>query len=217
MINRYIEHTNLKPTAKECDIFYLCNEAINYKFRGVCVYPHYSLVVNKHRSIDYKDLKISVVIGFPHGQQSTNIKLREAEIFYADELDVVINHMDFKDQRYAKILTELSEIVKMSKPVKVIVEECYYEEEELVTLWKIVRDSGAEYIKTSTGFAKSGATINTVKLWKRCGNDLKIKAAGGIRDYETALKFVETGADLIGTSHGVKIMKGEKDANTILH
>lgn len=197
-----IDHTNLKPNATHDDIFKLCEEARRFHFRGVCILPFYVPYVSKH------DLKVSTVIDFPFGCASQ--KVIEAENCVnegADELDVVWNQAAFANIKYLQVLKELISIVKLGIPVKVIVEECNLNNDGLRLAHNIVNDSGAFCIKTSTGYGRHGASLNTVRLWKSLDSDLKIKASGGIHTREQAVLLLDAGADIIGTSHGVEIME----------
>lgn len=209
-MNEFVDHTCLRPNATIDDIIDLCKEANKYNFRAVCVAPTYAYVARKH----YKGIIVTVV-GFPTGAYITDVKIEEARraIEYgATEFDVVWDLGAFKSNRLLYTMGSLSYIVKEVAPikVKVIVEEYYLNKEEKETAWKIVRDSGAWGIKTSTGFAPYGATISTVKQWKALGDDLKIKAAGGIRTLNQVKSFIDAGADIIGTSHGVQIHANSK-------
>jgi deoxyribose-phosphate aldolase len=196
-----IDHTALKPTTTRLDIERLCQECVEYGFRGVCVPPCYVL------NCDPK-VNVSTVIGFPLGNNYKSIKVKEAaNAVYdgANELDVVWNLGRFLNKEYLHVLEELASIVKEVAPVhvKVIVEEAYIPEDLLTVAYFIVRDSGAWAIKTCTGYAGS-ARESTIRLWKSLG-DLKIKAAGGIRTLSDYNKMIGAGADIIGTSSGVGI------------
>ena len=216
-MNKYIDHTNLKPYATTRDIIVLCEEALYYNFRAVCVHPSWVSLAAK--ALENTDIKIAAVIGFPLGANCSIFKLAEAiDVIKkgANEIDMVWNLGLFKDGKYLKVRDEIAKIVELDVPVKVIVETCYLNTDELGKAYQIVRDSGADCIKTSTGFGPEGAEYSIVELWKSLG-DLRIKAAGSIKSYDSAKKFIEVGADYLGTSHGVAIMQGEKDANSKLH
>ncbi len=210
-IAKYIDHTNLKPYATFKDIEKLCKEAIEYGFYGVCVNPFY---VSFAKSL-LKDtsIKVSSVIGFPLGANLLKTKLLEATLACqdgADELDIVWNISAFKSKDYSYVESELKTIVQYTEKCthKIIVETAYLNHDEKVIAVKIVKNSGAEFIKTSTGFAPKGATVEDVKLFKSlAGEQLKVKASGGIRDYKTALAMIKAGADRIGTSHGLNIIR----------
>ena len=218
MIAQHIDHTNLKATARTGDIAILCGEAIEYDFRAVCVNPQYV-----HVAKQCSDIKIATVIGFPLGANHYAVKVYESQIAAndgANELDVVWNLGLFKDQKYLAVMKELQSIVDTVHPmgvlVKVIVETCYLDYAEIDKAWQIVKDSGAFCIKTSTGLGTEGAKYADIKTWADLGN-LKIKASGGIKNYAQARNFVEMGADILGTSHGIHIVQGEKDADSELH
>lgn len=212
----HIDHTNLKPTATAEDIHKLCDEAIAHKFRGVCVHPCYVNLVSNW--LFDTDIKVVAVVGFPLGANTTTVKVTEAKYAIndgADEIDVVWDLGSFKAGDYIRTLVQLSKIVAVVKNrrgcmLKVIVETCYLDLAEIKKAFQIVLDSGADCIKTSTGFGSSGAELRIVselvelREQKQCV--LKIKAAGGIRDYQTALQFISRGADIIGTSHSARIM-----------
>jgi len=217
-MNKYIDHTNLKPYATTRDIIVLCEEALYYNFRAVCVHPSWVSLAAK--ALENTDIKIAAVIGFPLGANCSIFKLAEAiDVIKkgANEIDMVWNLGLFKDGKYLKVRDEITKIVELNVPVKVIVETCYLDSDELSKAYQIVRDSGAFCIKTSTGFGPKGAEYSTVKFWKTFLGGLKIKAAGNIRSYDSAKKFIEVGADFLGTSQGIAIMRGEKDANSKLH
>ena len=219
MIAQHIDHTNLKATARTGDIAILCGEAIEYDFRAVCVNPQYV-----HVAKQCSDIKIATVIGFPLGANHYAVKVYESQIAAndgANELDVVWNLGLFKDQKYLAVMKELQSIVDTVHPmgvlVKVIVETCYLDYAETCSAWQIVKDSGAYGIKIVTGFRPEGAAKSAaIKIWADLGN-LKIKASGGIKNYAQARNFVEMGADILGTSHGIHIVQGEKDADSELH
>lgn len=212
-IAEYIDYTNLKPTATTDDIVKLCAEAKKYKFRAVCVNPCWvNLAKNQ---LANSDVKIVTVVGFPLGVNCTLTKANEAVTAIsrgADEIDVVWNLGWFKESKYLAIVEEITKIVDLAYYsgvlVKVIVETCYLTKGEIFKAHQIVKDSGAWCIKTSTGFGTRGAEAAIIEIWKNLG-DLKIKAAGGIKDFVTAREFVAVGADIIGTSHGVDIVEEE--------
>jgi len=213
-IAKYIDHSNLKPYATYKDIEKLCQEAIQYSFYSVCVNPFFVKFVKQ--ILKGTDIKVCSVIGFPLGANTLKTKLTEAtNACYegAEELDIVWNIGAFKSGDYSYVEEELKTIVSYTENCihKIIVETAYLTHDEKVVAIKLVKNSGAEFIKTSTGFAPSGAKIEDVKLFKQLsGETLKVKAAGGIRDYKTAIKMIKAGADRIGTSHGVEIIKTKK-------
>ncbi|RMA96081.1 deoxyribose-phosphate aldolase [Hydrogenothermus marinus] len=209
-IAKYIDHTNLKPFASKDDIKKLCNEAIKYNFYGVCVNPYYVPFVKEY--LKESDIKIITVIGFPLGANKLKTKLIEAKNAQndgADELDIVWNLSAFKSKEYNYVLDELKTVIDYTKELihKVIVETAYLTKEEKIKAVEIVIESGADFIKTSTGFAKEGAKIEDIKLFKKLAKDkIKIKASGGIRTYQDAIAFIKAGADRIGTSSSVNII-----------
>lgn len=211
-VNDYIDHSNLKPYATFEDIEILCKEAVLHKFHAVCVNPCY--VKYAKALLKGSGVKVCAVVGFPLGANSPKTKLVEASTAVsdgADELDIVWNIGFFKSGDYDFVENELKTIVSYTQGVihKIIVETAYLTGEEKKKAVEIVINSGAEYIKTSTGFAPKGADIEDIKIWKKIAGDrIKIKAAGGIRDYQTAVEMIKAGADRIGTSHGVEIVKG---------
>ncbi len=214
-IAQNIDHTNLKATATSGDIIKLCGEAEYQSFRAVCVNPQYVHLVKQ--CLVNPDIKVATVIGFPLGANHLAVKVYESQIAAnegANELDVVWNLGLFKDQKYLAVMKELQSIVdivhSMGVLVKVIVETCYLNYAETCSAWQIVKDSGAYCIKTSTGFGPEGAVYYIVARWKELGN-LKIKASGDIKSYAQAKNFIEVGADILGTSHGIHIVQGEKD------
>jgi len=205
-MNDKIDHTLLKSMATSNDIFRLCQECDEYGFRGVCVPPTY--VKQASQLLKYSYYQIATVIGFPLGFHRSAVKIKEAEIALtegATELDVVWDLGAFLSKEYLRVTTELARIVNLGVTTKVIVESGYLTNEQLKIAHSIVKDSGAQYIKTSTGYSP-GADIQTVKLWKKLGG-LKIKASGGISTLVTAQEFINNGADIIGTSHGASISK----------
>ena len=214
-LNRYIEHTNLKPDATKAEITTLLEEAKRYNFVGVCVNPSYVQFAKEY--LKDSDIKVVTVIGFPLGQTTTEAKMLETiDVVEKEvhEIDMVINVAKLKDNDDEYILNEIQKVKFVSKgrPLKVIIETDLLTKEEIVKACKLCIQSGADYVKTSTGFVKNGvgAKAEDVKLMYDTVKDagLKVKASGGIRDKETALKMIEAGASRIGTSSGVKICGG---------
>ena len=211
-LNAYIDHTLLKATANESDIIKLCKEAIKYDFFSVCVNSCY--VVLAKQQLQNTPVKICSVVGFPLGAMSTKAKETETEQAIndgADEIDMVINIGLLKSEKFDAVLQDIKTVKKSvsNKTLKVILETCYLEDFEVIKASELAIQAGADYIKTSTGFGTGGATIHDVKLMKsvidNCGT--KIKASGGIRDLETALKYINLGVERIGTSSGTKIIE----------
>lgn len=203
-ISKLIDYTNLKPTATEKDIIKLCREAIRYNFYCVCVSPIY---VKLCKSIlKNTDVKVCSVVGFPLGNSTTNTKVFEAQEIIkngADEIDMVINISALKSADFRSVYEDIKAVRRVTKGkiLKVIIETCYLTNEEKIKVAKIVKKAKADFIKTSTGFGTYGAKVSDVKLIKSVvSNEVGIKAAGGIKDKETALKMLKAGATRIGTS-----------------
>lgn len=212
-INKILEkcdHTLLSQTAKKEEIFALIDDAIKYKTASVCIPPCF---VKDAKEYANGKIKICTVIGFPNGYNETSVKVFETKTAVdngADEIDMVINIGKLKDKDYDYILTEIKEIKKAcsDKLLKVIIETCLLTDEEKVKMCEIVSKSGAEYIKTSTGFSKNGATIQDVKLMvNSVNNGVLVKAAGGISSIKDAEDFINIGASRLGTSRVVKAVK----------
>ncbi len=212
-IAKYIDHTNLKPYATYEDIKRLCDEAIKYGFYGICVNPFF--VSYAKDILKDTDIKVITVIGFPLGANKLKTKLIEAKSAQddgADELDIMWNLSAFKSGNYDYVLEELKTIIEYTKPLvhKVIIETAYLRLKEKFKAVEILIEAGADFLKTSTGFAPEGAKLEDIRLFKEISKGkLKIKASGGIRDLNTALKMIEFGADRIGTSHSVSIINGK--------
>lgn len=215
-IARYIDHTNLRAYATREDIIKLCREAREYGFYAVCVNPYRVKLAKKE--LEGSGVKVASVIGFPLGATPTEVKVFEAEKALedgADELDMVINIGALKDGDHEYVKRDIAAVAEVAHDkgalVKVIIETCYLTDEEKEMACRLAMEAGADFVKTSTGFGSGGATVEDVKLMRRVvGNRLGVKAAGGIRDYETALAMIEAGANRIGASKGVKIVKGVK-------
>ena len=202
-IAAYIDHTLLKPTATWQQIEALCNEAIEYKTASVCIPLNYIARVKEKYG---DDLKIATVIGFPLGYETTAAKAEETATALddgADEIDMVINITDVKNSDYDLVKEEIASLKAIcgDKILKVIVETCYLTTEEKINMCRIVTEAGADYIKTSTGFGTAGATLEDVKLFKEhIGENVKIKAAGGIRTREDMIAYIKEGVSRIGCS-----------------
>lgn len=213
-IYAHIDHTLLKPFSTWEDIEKLCDEAVEYKTASVCVPQSYIERINKK----YGDkLAICTVIGFPLGYNLTESKIVEAKkaIEYgASEIDMVVNISDVKNGDYEKVEEEIRAIKEAvgERILKVIIETCYLTKEEKIAMCKAVTNAGADYIKTSTGFGTDGARMEDVILFKEhIGENVKIKAAGGVRTKEDLIAFIEAGCDRIGTSSAIKMLKGEEN------
>ena len=208
-LNKYIDHTLLKPEASEEQILKLCDEALEYDFYSVCVNSCYvPLAVEK---LAGSDVKVAAVAGFPLGAMSTSSKVfeaREAVEAGASEIDMVINVGALKEGRYEYVLHEIAALVDVCPCLKVIIETCLLTDEEIVKACELAAAAGADFVKTSTGFSTGGATPEDVALMRRVvGDKAKIKASGGIKTLADAKKFIELGADRLGCSAGVQIMK----------
>lgn len=207
-IMKYVDHTLLSPVATLEQIDKLCLEAIKYNAASVCIPQSYVEYVAKN----YKNLKITTVIGFPLGYNIKESKILEAKKSIdngADEIDMVINITDLKNRNYDKIENEIRDIKKVlgDNVLKVIIETCYLTEDEKIKMCELVSSSGADFIKTSTGFGTGGATIEDVELFnKHISDNVKIKAAGGIRTKDDMIKFIELGCSRLGTSSAIKIL-----------
>lgn len=211
-ITSIIDHTLLKPEATKEMIEKLCSEAKEYNFFSVCVNPYY--VKTAKEELEGSNVKIATVIGFPLGSTPKEVKAFEASEAIkngADELDMVINIGALKDGDYTTVEEDIKAVVNEATDkalVKVIIETCLLDDEEKKKACEIARAAGADFVKTSTGFSTGGATVEDVKLMREVvGEDLGVKASGGIRDYETAKKMVEAGASRIGASSSIEIAK----------
>ena len=204
---QYLEHTLLKPEATVADIIQLCEEAKKYQLGGVCINPCY--VALARHLLSGMGVKVITVIGFPLGATYPEVKELEAKMAadnHADEIDMVMNISAFKTGDYQAVENEIKRVVAAAAPslVKVIIETALLTDEEKRKACQLVIAGGAQFVKTSTGFAKSGATVSDVRLLKEesAGSGIGIKAAGGIRDAATAKAMLEAGATRIGTSVG---------------
>ena len=214
-LNQFIDHTLLKPTATPEDIENLCKEAIAHQFIAVCIPPSYL----KHAKSVLKDsnVELATVIGFPLGAMTTNAKVFEAKDALAngaDEIDMVINIGMLKGGEANYVENEIAEIKKAigSKILKVIIETCYLTDAEKEAACEAALNAKADFVKTSTGFGTGGATFEDVKLMKRiAGDKMQIKASGGIKDRETAIKYLELGVSRLGTSSGIKLVTSEEN------
>lgn len=215
-ILKKVDHTVLGQASTWDDIRSLCDDGIKYNCASVCIAPSF---VKRAKEYVGEKLRICTVIGFPNGYNTTAVKCFETEDAVrngADEIDMVINIGMLKEKRYEDILEEIKAIKKScgGKLLKVIIETCLLTDDEKKKMCEIVSLSGAEYIKTSTGFSTGGATKEDVKLFaENVAPHLKIKAAGGISSIQDAEDFINLGAQRLGTSRIVKIVKNEKAEN----
>ncbi|WP_224490627.1 deoxyribose-phosphate aldolase [Robertkochia flava] len=209
-ISSYIDHTLLDPLATGKAIESLCEEAMIYSFHSVCV--HGCHVQQCRELLRDSEVVVCAVVGFPLGAGSTTAKVREAEdaiAHGASEIDMVINQGWVKENEYHKILQEVHFVKDVigGAVLKVIIETANLTKEEIVNCARTVVEGGADFVKTSTGFGNRGASLEDIKIIKNTiGNSAAIKASGGIRNYEDAMKFIEAGAGRIGTSSGVKMV-----------
>lgn len=217
-LNRYIDHTVLKATTQPKDIVKLCKEAKEFNFFSVCVNGSYVELAKKE--LEGSEVKVCAVIGFPLGAMSTEAKVFEAKDCIAKgakEIDMVINVGMLKAGEYDYVREEIAKIKEAigENILKVIIENCYLNDDEKRKVTALCLESKADFVKTSTGFGTGGATFDDIKLMKEVvGDKAKLKAAGGVRDLETARKFIELGADRLGTSSGVELMTtGKADVN----
>lgn len=211
----YVDHTLLSQTATWDEIKAICDDGIKYGCASVCIPPSY---VKKASEYVNGKIAICTVIGFPNGYNTTKAKCFEAFDAVengAEEIDMVINIGMLKDKRYEELLSEVSEVKKAcnGKLLKVIIETCLLTDEEKVKMCEIVSKSGADFIKTSTGFSTGGATREDIKLFnENVESHLKIKAAGGISSIKDAEDMLSLGAERLGTSRIVKIVKNEESS-----
>ena len=210
-MNKYIEHTLLKQDAKKEDLIKLFEEAKEYQFFGVCINPCNVLFAKNY--LKDTNVKIVTVIGFPLGQNTKEVKILEtidAINNGADEIDMVINVGALKDKLYDVVLSDIKEVKKAcgNALLKVIIETCLLTDEEKVKACELSKEAGADFVKTSTGFSTGGAKAEDVALMRKTvGDEMGVKASGGIRDRETAQMMVNAGASRLGTSATIAICK----------
>lgn len=212
LIFEKVDHTLLNTTATWADIKVICDDAMHYQTASVCIPPSY---VKQCKEYMGDKMAVCTVIGFPNGYNTTAVKAFETKDAIengADEIDMVINLGWVKDKKFDLIEKEITTLKEVcgDRILKVIIETCELTEEEKIEMCKVVTASGADYIKTSTGFSKSGATFEDIALFaKNIGPKVKMKAAGGISSFDDAEKFIELGASRLGTSRIVKLAKNE--------
>ena len=210
---KHVDHTLLLQGATWAEIKKICEDAVKYHTASVCIPASY---VKQAKEYMGDRMNICTVIGFPNGYSTTAVKVFEAKDAIANgavEIDMVINIGWLKDGRYDDILTEIKALKEACGTLilKVIIETCLLTDEEKIKMCEIVTQSGADYIKTSTGFSTAGATFDDVRLFaEHVGKNVKIKAAGGIATLDDAEKFLALGADRLGTSRIVKLVKGQE-------
>ena len=211
-LNKYIDHTILKPETTQEQVEKILSEAKEYDFASVCVNPTWVSLAAE--SLKDSDVKVCTVIGFPLGANTSAVKAfetKDAIANGADEIDMVINIGALKAGNDALVLDDIKAVVDASgdKLVKVIIETCLLTDDEKVRACQLSKEAGADYVKTSTGFSSGGATVADVALMRKTvGPDMGVKASGGARSYEDAIAFIEAGASRIGASSGVAIMNG---------
>ncbi len=212
LIFEKVDHTLLTQTATWKEIREICDDAITYGVASVCIPPAY---VKQAKEYVGDRMAVCTVIGFPNGYNTTAAKVfetKDAIANGADEIDMVINLGALKDQKYEELLEEIRQIKEACQNhiLKVIIETCLLTEEEKIKMCEIVTQAGADFIKTSTGFSKAGATFEDVALFaQHVGKGIQIKAAGGISSFDDAEKFIGLGATRLGTSRIVKLAKNE--------
>lgn len=215
----YIDHTQLRPEATEEQVMLLCDEARNYGFAAVCIAPSY-VQAARERLGPGSRVKIATVVGFPLGYQHSKVKFLETHQAIEDgarEIDVVMNISAFKSGKYDQVENELGDLAKFchlkEAELKVIIETALLTQEEIEKACEICAAAGVDFVKTSTGFASSGAKVEDVKLMRRVlPNHIKIKAAGGIKTFRDAQALIQAGADRLGCSASIQIVKHEQSA-----
>mgnify|MGYP004507663763 FL=1 len=206
-----VDHTLLKQTATWEDIRKICDDGMKFKVASICIPPSYVKKAKEYIKSKESNLKVCTVIGFPNGYNTSEVKCFETKNAIengADEIDMVINLGWVKENKYDLILQEIMKIKQIcnDKVLKVIIETCFWTDEEKIKLCEVVSDSGVDYIKTSTGFGSKGATAEDIIIFnENISKNLKIKAAGGISSIEDAEKYIELGASRLGTSKIVSI------------
>lgn len=214
-LEKYIDHTVLKPESKDVDIQQACFDAKKYNFKAVCVNPTWvSYVADQLKD---SDVNACTVVGFPLGANATAIKAAEAEQAVKDgatEVDMVINIGALKSEDFALVHDDIKAVVKAVNEkaiVKVIIETCLLNRHEKVRACEISKRAGADFVKTSTGFSTGGATAEDIKLMRSTvGPEMGVKASGGVRTYEDSVAMIEAGATRIGTSNGIALVEGRE-------
>lgn len=212
---KYIDHTILKAVATKNDVKKLCQEAIKYDFMSVCVNPHF--VAYASELLKDSDVLVCTVVGFPLGANTTEVKVFETVDAIkngADEIDMVINVGELKNGNYSYVEEEIRRVVEASdgKLVKVILETCYLTDEEIKEASLCAKRAKADFVKTSTGFGSAGATVHAVSIMRETvGNEMGVKASGGVRSKADMEDMIKAGANRIGCSAGVQIMEDYKN------
>lgn len=218
-IQNYIDHTLLKPEATEEQVKKICDEAKEYGFASVCVNSYYASLVRKE--LRGTDVKTCVVVGFPLGASVKEVKAFEAKEAIengAQEIDMVINIGALKSKKYDYVKEDIKAVVDAANKkalVKVIIETCLLTQEEKIKACEISKEAGADFVKTSTGFSTGGATVEDIKLMRKTvGQDMGVKASGGVRTIEDVKTMINAGASRIGASSSVAIVKGLKNSGS---
>ncbi len=214
-LSKYIDHTLLKPQSTKEQILELCEEARKYDFKSVCVNPYW--VSTAKEALKGSDVLVCTVIGFPLGANTATVKAfetKQAIAEGADEVDMVINIGALKSNDLQTVKEDIEAVVNESKgkaTSKVIIETCLLTDEEKVIACELSKEAGADFVKTSTGFAGGGATVEDIALMRKTvGPDMGVKASGGVRSYEDAMAMIEAGATRLGASSGVAIMTNQE-------
>lgn len=212
-IAKFIDYTLLKATGTRADIERMCREAKEYGFKALCVHPYFVNVCREQ--LKDSEVEIATVVGFPFGANKSQVKAFEAAQAVEDgatEIDMVINIAEMLRGDISFVAQDIAAVVKAVEGralVKVIIETAYLSREQIVVVSKIIKESAACYVKTSTGYAPSGAKVEDIQLIRETvGPDFGIKASGGISDYQTAVKMIEAGATRLGASKGIEIVSG---------
>jgi deoxyribose-phosphate aldolase len=217
-IAHYIDHTILKPTTTVRELKQVCTEAVTYEFAAVCIPPPF--VSNARQLLKDSPVKVATVIGFPFGYSNARAKIFETQQALddgADELDVVINLLALKNQTWGYLESEIKHIVeaihKNERLIKVIIESGVLTNEEIIRCCEIYAKAGVDFLKTSTGYAERGASLEAVALMREhLPSNIRIKASGGIRTYQFAKELIGAGADRLGCSASVAIVKNEQES-----
>lgn len=220
-LSKYIDHTKLGPTVTSSDVEKLCLEAKEHDFMSVCVDPVFVPLASK--LLKGSDVLVCTVVGFPSGMHQSEIKAHEAKLAIlegAQEIDMVINVGALKEKNYDLVYNDIKKVKEAcgNTLLKVIIETCFLTDEEKVIACELSMKAKADYVKTSTGFGKGGATVEDIKLMRNTVKDaLGVKASGGVRSYEDAMAMIQAGASRIGASSGIQIVsqkENKHDSNT---
>ncbi len=216
-LSKYIDHTKLGPTVTSYDVQKLCQEAVEHDFMSVCVDPVF--VPLAAQQLKGSDVLVCTVVGFPSGMHQSEIKAQEAKLAIkegAQEIDMVINVGALKEKNYDLVYNDIKLVKEAcgNTLLKVIIETCFLTDEEKVIACELAVKANADYVKTSTGFGKGGATVSDIALMRKVVKDaLGVKASGGVRSYEDAMAMIEAGASRIGASSGIQIVSKKENNN----